>query len=132
MIRRNNPDVDVDALEARVRAAAAHIRERRTDAMLADVEADIRLASALDRRPAIEALLERAEARNAPRRDLPPRFKRFARAGRAALAVFNYAFKQQREVDAALIAALTELLEVQTAIAERLRLLADQVRAGRD
>lgn len=114
MIRPNNPEIDVDELMLRVKREAVRIR-----AALADDPAHAgadggERRSAVARHHAILALLAEAERKNRVRREWPPRLcvmERTGPIGRALLKLWNYQFKEQREKDALIIAAVRRIAD---------------------
>jgi len=114
MIRPNNPDIDVDDLMLRVKREAARIRTALAgDRAHAEPDrAGERSAVALHY--AVLALLSEAERKNRVRREWPPRLRIMARTGplgRALLRLWNYLFKEQREKDALIIAAVRRIAD---------------------
>src|SRR5579875_160942 len=132
MIRRNNPAIDVAALEDRVRSEAARLRRVSDTAGRWSTGAAIAQAMARYQTvaPQLEELLDRL---NRPREQLPPRFAKLGRLGswpgRILVRAFNYLFRQQRELNAAqaqwtrelhalVTTALTRLLAIERALEE--------------
>jgi len=132
MIRRNNPAIDVAALEDRVRSEAARLR--RVSETAGRWSAGAAIAQAMARyqtvAPQLEELLDRL---NRPREQLPPRFAKLGRLGswpgRILVRAFNYLFRQQRELNAAqaqltrelhalVTTAITRLLAIERALEE--------------
>lgn len=134
MIRPNNITIDVNELMQRVRAQADHLRKgtaiddarnrRRSSS-------DIRVVKALDRHEAISSLLDVAEQRNLPRTQVPQRLARMRGLGerptRFMLRVFNYLFRQQREVDTAQTHAMREMLTILYVVGRHLSNLTERV-----
>jgi hypothetical protein len=105
MIRPNNPEIDTDELRARVAADAARIRASQAAGEWEGAERPLVVA----RLQAVTSLLVEAEKKNRIRREWPRRFAFLARTGplgRALLRLWNYQFKEQREKDALILAAL--------------------------
>lgn len=134
MILPNNPDLNVGELMARVRHAAAKIRASGSldEIDMSALDADVILVAAIDRQRSIAHLIDRAAERSEPRTELPKRLAMmpapFGALRKPFLNAFNYVFKQQREVDDSLIAALRDVLHVQTVLGERVRALSDEIR----
>jgi hypothetical protein len=119
VIRPNNPDIDVDELMLRVKREAARIRAALGDAADPGAHGSAQ-RSAVARHHAVLALLAEAERKNRVRREWPQRLRVMERTGplgRALLRLWNYQFKEQREKDALIIAAVRRIAD--DAIAER-------------
>jgi len=134
MIRSNNPSIDAEALMRRVRDEADRLRaggaledarRQRWDA------GSNRLTEIIDRQNAIIVFLNDAEHRNQPRTQVPFRLTKLHGMGEKPvqfmLRIFNYLFKQQREVDAAQNAALREMTWLVVAAAQDLTNLTKRV-----
>jgi hypothetical protein len=134
MIRSNNPSIDAEALMRRVRDEADRLRaggaledarRQRWDA------GSNRLTEIIDRQNAIIVFLNDAEHRNQPRTQVPYRLTKLHGMGEKPvqfmLRIFNYLFKQQREVDAAQNAALREMTWLVVAAAQDLTNLTKRV-----
>jgi hypothetical protein len=134
MIRSNNPSIDAEALMRRVRDEADRLRaggaledarRQRWDA------GSNRLTEIIDRQNAIIVFLNDAEHRNQPRTQVPYRLTKLHGMGEKPvqfmLRIFNYLFKQQREVDVAQNAALREMTWLVVAAAQDLTNLTKRV-----
>ncbi len=103
MIRANNPAIDVDALMERVGVEAERLRATgAVEARRAEPHdhSEHSIDRALEAHPAVSLSIGIAERLNVPRADVPKRLRGVAGApARFVLRVFNYAFKQQREID---------------------------------
>jgi hypothetical protein len=134
MIRSNNPSIDAEALMRRVRDEADRLRaggaledarRQRWDA------GSNRLTEIIDRQNAIIVFLNDAEHRNQPRTQVPYRLTKLHGMGEKPvqfmLRIFNYLFKQQREVDASQNAALREMTWLVVAAAQDLTNLTKRV-----
>jgi hypothetical protein len=117
MIRSRNPRIDVADLERRIDEELAREPGAHGDERLA------RLAATVHART-IEAQLERAEERSAPRTQWPPdvRIPAFVSPGvqRLILRVLSLAFRDQQQVNAALIHAQREMLSLVHTLLERI------------
>jgi hypothetical protein len=134
MIRPNNPAVNVDELMVKVRAQAEQLRKGTVIDDARDRRRSSsggRLLSSLDRHEAINSLLDIAEQRNRPRTQVPQRLARMRGLGerptRFMLRVFNYFFRQQREVDAAQTHAMREMMTILYVVGRHLSNLTDRV-----
>jgi hypothetical protein len=116
MLRSNNPEIDFDALNARVQGVAARLRdfnvvEEQRSARCNDDDSSPQLA--LTRYRAMHGYLDRAEDYNQPRTEIPRRLAKIERVApqalHLALKIFNRMFKRQREINEAQIKALREL-----------------------
>jgi hypothetical protein len=134
MIRSNNSSIDAEALMRRVRDEADRLRaggaledarRQRWDA------GSNRLTEIIDRQNAIIVFLNDAEHRNQPRTQVPYRLTKLHGMGEKPvqfmLRIFNYLFKQQREVDVAQNAALREMTWLVVAAAQDLTNLTKRV-----
>jgi len=134
MIKGNTRTVDVEALMRRVRDEAERLRSGRTldEARRQRWNTSTnRLIEILDRENTIVLSLDAAESRNLPRTKIPTRLARLHGFGavpvRLILRVFNYLFKQQREVNAAQNTALREMAALVVAAAADLTTLTKRV-----
>ena len=116
MIRANNPDIDFEALNARVQASAARLRDLNVIEEQRRTRCDDDGSSpqlALTRYRAMHGYLDRAEDYNEPRAEVPRRLAKYERvapkAMHLALKIFNRLFKRQREINEAQIKALREI-----------------------
>jgi hypothetical protein len=111
MIRRNNPSIDYDELEASVRSRAETLRAR----------PQIPPDSAFEHYRAANAYIDRAEELVQPRARIPNRLAFLGDwAGRLLLRTYNLALRPLREASVAQNEALRELLEAGLSIAKRL------------
>ena len=117
MIRTRNPRIDVDALERRIDEELAREPGVHGDERLA------RLAAAVHART-IEAQLDRAEERSAPRTHWPSDVRAPALLSpalrRLILRVLSLAFRDQHQVNAALIRSQRETLALVQTLLERI------------
>jgi len=127
MIRRNNPAIDFDGLERRVREVSAAIgdvdaavRQRAEDPLVRRARRAEQVAFVREVLADVDRRLEENRARAASRLELPPRLRVLGWLGAPLLATYNYLFKTQREIDAEHSAALR-------ATAEALRVTLDLV-----
>jgi hypothetical protein len=127
MLRANNPEIDFDALNARVQATAARLRdlnlvEENRASRCSDDDSSPQLA--LTRYRAVHRYLDRAECYNQPRTETPRRLSKYERiapkAMHLAIKFFNRIFKRQREINEAQIKALRELSLASLASTRRL------------
>lgn len=126
MIDRNNPAIDVDDLMARIQREV--VRRR------LGPEADVSFGTPngkLDT-AAIESLLSSARQRSEPRTRLPERLNRFPwnqlrGLQRFALRLFGLLFKDQRQVNFALIDAVRDLVQINSALHDRVTALEESV-----
>ena len=126
MIDRNNPAIDVDDLMARIQREVARRR--------LGPDSDISFGTpngGLDT-AAIESLLSTARQRAEPRSRTPDRLNVFPwnRLGwlqRFALRLFGLLFKDQRQVNFALIDAVRDLVQVNSALHDRVTALEESV-----
>jgi hypothetical protein len=134
MIRPNNPTIDVDELMQRVRAQAERLRsgdilEEARDRRRST--SGTRLVKALDRHEAISSLLDAAEQRNLPRTQVPQRLARLRALGerpaRFMLRVYNYVFREQREIDASQTHAMREMVALLHVVGGHLANLTERV-----
>ena len=135
MIRPNNPELDVESLNARVKAVASRLRdlgvvEERRRERADENETSPRLAVA--RCKAADALLDRAESFNRPKTHLPKRLARLQRMAsgpsRLFLRIFNYAFRSQRDLNEAQMEAMRELSQAVLILARRLTELEREIK----
>lgn len=130
MIERNNPDIDVDDLMLRVQSEASR-RRYGDDAVLFAAPTSARLDTTM-----FESQLSIAQQRAEVRQALPQRlemypFGKIPWLQRIALRGFNLLFKDQRQVNFALIAASRELLQINRDLSERLSELESQIQGLR-
>ncbi len=126
MIDRNNPAIDVDDLMARIQR---EVTRRRLGP-----EADVSFGTPNGKLDtvAIEALLSAARGRAEPRTRLPERLNVFPWNGlrgvqRFALRLFTLLFKDQRQVNFALIDAVRELVQINSGLHDRVTALEESV-----
>ena len=134
MIRPNNPQIDVTALDARVASEAGRLRsassEPSHETPLPIDEVAARLALIAD---ALEAALEsvrNARERNVARARIPSSVAKLGPVAGAALRAYNIVFAPQRELDAqqndalvAVVHAVRELALTQRALIAELEAL---------
>ena len=112
MIRSGNARLDVGAIQAAAETASGDGDERR-----ARLTAQIRIRT-------IETQLAHAEERSAPREQWPQNLRFFPFGSRAvqafALRVLRLAFRDQHEVNAALVRSAREALLLAQGLAERI------------
>lgn len=134
MLRANNPEIDFESLNARVRATAERLRdlnvvEEQRRARCNDDDTTPQLA--LTRYRAVNAYLDRAEDFNQPKTRTPRRLAKYERmapkAMHLALKIFNRVFRQQRDVNEAQIDALRELTLASQASTRRLMQLEREI-----
>jgi hypothetical protein len=117
MIRTRNPHIDVVELERRIDEALAAEPGSRGNERLA------RLAAAVHART-IEAQLERAEERSAPRSHWPADIRTPALVSpalrRLVLRILSLAFRDQHQVNAALIRSQRETLALVQTLLDRI------------
>jgi hypothetical protein len=125
MIRRNNPAIDFDGLERRVREVSATIghpdvavRKRGEDPLVLRARKVEQMAFVRELLADVERRLEENRHRAASRLQLPARLRVLGPLGAPLIAAYNYLFKTQREIDAEFSAALR-------ATAEALRVMLD-------
>jgi SAM-dependent methyltransferase len=146
MIASNNGDIDVDELMHRVRDEVAAMRALMVTnsggpTVAARDNALPAIVVDLSRHAVISELIEDASRMSRPRAAIPARFERrpfdvLQPVVRFGLRVLNYAFKDQRHVNAATQQALRELQRLTVAIGNYVAQLAsvarDQRNAARD
>jgi hypothetical protein len=128
MIRTRNPRIDVAALERRIDEELAREPGAPGDERLA------RLAAAVHART-IEAQLDRAEERSVPRTEWPAEIRVPALVSPAVrkliLRVLSLAFRDQHQVNAALIRSQRETLVLVQTLLERIDVLEARLESER-
>lgn len=128
MIRTRNPRIDVADLERRIDEELAREPSATGDDRLA------RLAATVHART-IEAQLDQAEARSTPRTEWPPEIRVPALVSpavrRLILRVLALAFRDQQQVNAALIRSQRESLALVHTLLERIDVLESRIESDR-
>ena len=123
MIERNNPQIDVDELMLRIQREVA----RRRLGPEFDTRHTIAQRTALDT-TAIESLLGAAQQRAEARAQWSQRLNvfplnRMPWLQRFSLRIFNFIFRDQRQVNFTLIQALREMLQINSELDQRVSAL---------